>query len=59
MAKPKPRESEEKSRGGRPVSPRYEEEISVEGTPEEVALAIMQGPPKEESEWRYLKQHAK
>ena len=46
-----------KNKGGRPVNPKYEEELSVNGTPEEVAAAIMQGPPKEEEEWRYLKEY--
>ncbi len=45
-----------KNKGGRPVNPKYEEELGVAGTPEEVAFAIMQGPPKEEQEWRYLKE---
>ncbi len=58
MAKPKRKHDPKKNSGGRPVKPKYEEELNVDGTPEEVALAIMQGPPKPETEWRYLKKYA-
>ena len=39
---------------GRPVTRKMPE--TIPDTPENIALAIMQGPPKDE--WRYLKEHA-
>ncbi len=40
---------------GRPVDPKHLEPIKISAKPKDVAEAIMQKPPKPESEWRYLK----
>ena len=37
---------------GRPVDPKYLEEIKLEATPKDVAVAIMRRPPKKD--WRFL-----
>ena len=46
-----PRSSRPKNSGGRPARPMPE---LIPDTPENVALAAMQGPPKKQKEWRYL-----
>jgi len=43
-----------KRKRGRPVTRKMPERIP--DAPENIALAIMQGPPKDE--WRYLKEYA-
>ena len=44
-----------KRKRGRPVTRKMPE--SIPDTPDNIALAIMQGPPKDE--WRYLEEYKK
>ena len=45
-----------KNPGGRPARPMPE---LIPDTPENVALAAMQGPPKKQKEWRYIAESGK
>ncbi len=47
--------SVKKPKRGRPENLEYQENISIDASPDAVAKSIMKRPPKPESEWRYLK----
>ena len=50
-----PQEPSQKRGRGRPVERQWPEPIP--DTPENIARALMAGPPKAEDEWEYLKKH--
>ena len=48
-----------RTKRSRPVNRKFRERLHINAPPEEVARAIMQGPPKADDEWRYPKEYAK
>ena len=49
---------EQEPKRGRPHSGKYNEQIHIDATPEQVARSLFRGKPKPKGEWRYLRKKA-
>ena len=55
MANQEPDQEPQKRGRGRPVEKEWPD--AIPDTPENIARALMAGPPKAEEDWKYLKKH--